>query len=68
MTQDEFGRIVVALAHSASLNAGANWGILIRLSSAYEILHSNLHPEDKAKFKVVTENGIPRILTVEEKS
>lgn len=65
MTQDEFERIVVALFHTASLNAGG-WGFMVRLSSVLEILHSNLHPEDKQKYVVGFKDGVPTVQRVEE--
>lgn len=49
MTTDEFDRILTALKYTSNLNI-IPIGIMIPYRAVVEILHSNLHPEDKTRY------------------
>lgn len=50
MTADEFDRILVSLKHTNTLNVNG-YGPMIQLRAVVEILHSNLHHEDKSLYE-----------------
>lgn len=50
MTADEFDRILTALRHANTVNL-EGYGRMVSLRGVIEILHSNLHHEDKALYE-----------------
>lgn len=48
MTQDEFERILVALANMRALNI--NGEHMVPLEGVIRVVHSNLHEEDRQKY------------------
>jgi hypothetical protein len=49
MTSDEFDRILTALRHANTITVNG-FGSMVQLRAVIEILHSNLHHEDKALY------------------
>jgi hypothetical protein len=49
MTTDEFDRILTSLKHTGGMNI-IPLGVVIPYRAVIEILHSNLHPEDKTRY------------------
>lgn len=50
MTTDEFDRILTSLRHTQMLNI-IPMGYMLPYRAVIEILHSNLHPEDKSNYE-----------------
>lgn len=49
MTQDEFERMLVALANMRALNI--NGEHMVPLEGVIRVIHSNLHQEDREKYE-----------------
>lgn len=49
MTADEFDRIWTSLKHLAGIHLNGS-GYMVPIRAVVEIIHSNLHPEDKSSY------------------
>jgi hypothetical protein len=61
MTNDEFERIATAVIHMSGFNLAGQGGVHVPLRGVIRILYTNLHPDDKAAWKLLEDGGIERV-------
>jgi len=61
MTNEEFERIATAIIHMRGFNLAGQGGVHVPLTGVIRILYTNLHPDDKASWKLLEDGGLKRV-------
>lgn len=61
MTNDEFERIATAIIQMRGFNLAGQGGIHVPLTGVIRILYTNLHPDDKASWRLLADGGMEKV-------